>query len=79
MEQCTQVPKNYHNSVCDRYFHLKPVPLYSTQKGLFTHALAKDSMLMKNPEWSLLSEQVACYCYVNNIIVVCFLCSHILV
>ena len=49
----TLVYKNGHNLACVQYFFLKLSPVCSTQTELSIHA--KNSILMKNPKWSLFS------------------------
>ena len=48
-----QCLKNSHNFTCGQYFFMKLAPLCSADTELLNHA--KNSIFMKNPEWSLFS------------------------
>ena len=50
---CTAVLKNSHNSTSGQYFFMKLAPLCLADTELLKHA--KNSILMKNPKWSLFS------------------------
>ena len=56
MNVSTQMHKKGHNSACDQQLFMRLAPLYSEHSGLSIHA--KNSVLMKNPQWSLISQPV---------------------
>ena len=57
----TRLYKNGHNFTCDQYFFMKLAPLDSAHTELSIHA--KNSVFMKNCEWSIFPYNITGHYY----------------